>query len=260
MVVLNRDASLRLLLLLVAFLPGLTGCLTSSKYRLVTKPLAAAPVPGLNASTPPVELTVQTLIVVKGPGSWKSDARWDEYVVQVTNHGDRPATIGSATLTGMLGDVQVPGDDPWTLEKRSYDNWDNYGKDGVTLLAGAGVLGAYSTTALFVAMSGGLATANAMIAAVPPLLLVDVAAVVLINHDNKTKVEQEFARRRLALPLALAPGATVQGSWFFPMTPGPQRLVLRGQAGEAPLEVVLELKPFAPLHLREVAEGPATAR
>jgi len=230
-------------------MPGLAGCLTSSKYRLTKHTAPEAPLIGLSVNAPPVELIVQTLIVVQGPGSWKADARWDEYVGQLTNHGDRPVTIESAALLGKLGDLENAGDDPWKLEKRSYDNWDNYGKGGVTLLAGAGVTAAYGTTALFVAMSGSLATADAMIAAVPPLLVVDIAAVFVMNQRNKAKVEQEFARRRLSLPLTLAPGATVRGSLFFPMTPDPQRLVLRGHSGDAALEVVLELKQLAHLHL-----------
>ena len=34
------------------------------------------------------------------------------------------------------------------------------------------------------------------------------------------------------------------------MTPGPQRLTLKGKVGDAPLEIVLELKPLAGLHLK----------
>ncbi len=47
----------------------------------------------------------------------------------------------------------------------------------------------------------------------------------------------------------VSPGASAQGSLFFPMTPGPRRLTLRSYAGEARLEVTLELKPLAGLHL-----------
>jgi hypothetical protein len=63
-------------------------------------------------------------------------------------------------------------------------------------------------------------------------------------------VQQEFTRRRLALPRTLGPGETVTGSLFFPMTPGPQRLILKTQSGEGPRELTLELKPLADLHLK----------
>lgn len=39
------------------------------------------------------------------------------------------------------------------------------------------------------------------------------------------------------------------GSFFFPMVPGPQRLIARGRTGEQLLELTLELKPLAHLHL-----------
>ena len=85
---------------------------------------------------------------------------------------------------------------------------------------------------------------------IPIIGLVDITAVAVMNHKNKASVQQEFQRRRLALPHGVAPGESVTGSFFFPMTPGPQRLILRGHSGELPLEVVLELGPLSGLHLQ----------
>ncbi len=228
----------------------LTGCVTSDKYKLAKKDTPPATMLTWTVSTPPAELTLETLIVIKGPGSWKYDARWDEYMVKVTNHGASPLRIDSASLVDVLGELQFPGDDPWKLEKLSYTNWDKYGKAGVTLLAGYGIAGVYATAALYVGLSGSVAAADAMILALPVLLVADVAGVAIIDHNRKEQVQQEFARRRLALPFTVAPGATARGSLFFPMTPGPQRLTLKGKVGDAPLEIVLELKPLAGLHLK----------
>jgi hypothetical protein len=201
-----------------------------------------------------LELTVPAVIVVQGPGSWKRDARWDEYLVQLTNHGEQPVTIETADLIDVLGKPQRAGDDPWKLEKLSYTNWDNYGKAGVTLLAGAGLVYTYAGAALAVAYTGSLAAAEAMLVAFPCLLVADVTVVAVRNHHNKEKVQQEFARRRLALPHTLASGEQVHGSFFYPMTPGPQRLILKGKSGGAPFELTLELKPLAGLHLKPAAK------
>jgi hypothetical protein len=89
--------------------------------------------------------------------------------------------------------------------------------------------------------------------AIPIVGLVDVTAVVVMNHNNRKKVGAEFDRRRLVLPLTVAPGATIEGSFFFPMTPGPRRMVLKGMTGGMPRALVLELKPLAGLHLKPTA-------
>lgn len=84
--------------------------------------------------------------------------------------------------------------------------------------------------------------------AAPLLAVGNVVVVGVKNRRNKRAVNAEFDRRRLRLPLELSPGESVQGSFFFPVVPGPQQLILRGREGEAPLELVLDLKPLAGLH------------
>lgn len=243
--------------LLVPILAGLlavsTGCVTSDKYKLAKKDTPPATVLTWTATAPPAELILETVIVYQGPGTWKLDARWDEYVVRVTNHGNQPIAIKSATLIDLLGQPQHPGDDPWKLEKLSYTNWDKYGRMGTSVVLGAGAAGFFSAGALYAGLAGSAAAASAILVAFPIALVADVGVVAAIDHDNKDKIEKEFARRRLPLPLTVAPGATTAGSFFFPMAPGPQRLMLQGTSGDTPLELVLELKPLAGLHLKPPA-------
>ena len=228
----------------------LSGCVTSDKYKLAKKDAPPAQPLSWSVSAPPAELTLEQVIVYQGPGTWKLDARWDEYVVRVTNHGTQPLTIGSATLMDLLGKPQFPGDDPWKLEKLSYTNWDKYGRAGTSVVLGVGAASAFGMGALYAGLTVSVAAADAVLIAFPVALVADIGVVAMIDHSNKGKVEQEFNRRRLGLPLTVAPGATASGSLFFPMTPGPQRLALTGKSGDAPLELILELKPLAGLHLK----------
>lgn len=260
-----RRVSTILLAAVVLLLPGfaLTGCVTSKKYRLAKDDTPPAQVLGWKASTPSADLTLQSVIVFKGPGSWKREARWDEYGVMISNRGTPSLVIESAQLVDVLGNPQLTGEEPWKLEKLSYTNWDKYGKTGLKVLAGAGAVALYGTAVMASSfgsfMAGpGAATAGggaAALAVIPIVAVVDITAVAIMNHNNKKKVQEEFDRRRLKLPLTVAPGATAEGSFFFPMTPGPQRLIVKGRSGEAPVELVLELKPLAGLHLK-----PAEAR
>lgn len=231
------------------------GCVTAKKYRLAKPDTPPATTLAWKQSTPPLELTLESLIIFHGPGSWKREARWDEYVITLANHGSQPVTLESASLIDLQGTPQVPGTEPWALEKLSYTNWDKYGKNGVKLLAGAGLVAAYVGASAGVAassiMAGGAATGGVVaLDVIPVVAVVEIGVVQVMNHNNRVKVEAEFNRRRLALPRAIPAGETVKGSLFFPMTPGPQRLTLRGKSGDQPVELTLELKPLAGLHLK----------
>lgn len=256
----GRGVRAWVLLLLAGCLLGGSGCTTAKKYRLAKDDTPPA-VPldwSVAAATEhaPVTLGVEHVITFKGPGSWKREARWDEFVLRMENHGDEPLVIESAELLDLHGVAQRPGTDPWALEKLSYTNWDKYGKTGLQLVAGAGGVvlyaGAVTAVGLGAALSGG-AAAGAGAAAlniIPIVAVVNIGTVVVLNRQNKEKVGAEFERRRLVLPLEVAARSGRQGSWFFPMTPSPQALVVRGWRGGQPVELTLPLPELARLHLR----------
>ncbi len=75
----------------------------------------------LTSEKAPVVVTVQSVIVYRGPGSWKRDAYWDEYIVALANPGEATATLESVTLTDFTGTASPPSDNPWALEKQSRD-------------------------------------------------------------------------------------------------------------------------------------------
>jgi len=251
-----RAATACMLTVVVAAL--LSGCVTSTKYRLAKRGTPPAPALDLKApSAGPLELDLATVIVFKGPGSWKQEARWDEYTVTLVNHGSEPIAVESAELIDVQGAPRAPGDEPWSLEKESRTALDRYQRMGVGVAAGAGAAALY-TWALTSAvasgswLAGGAAATNVLLVGlvVPVAGLVDVGTVAVMDHNNKRAVEREFERRRLVLPRTLAPGESVNGSLFFPMTPGPQRLLLHAHGALEPHEVRLELGPLSALHLK----------
>lgn len=242
----------------------LAGCVTAKKYKLAASDTPPARPLGWSVSVPPATLTLESVIVYKGPGSWKREASWDEYVVRVANQGERPLTLETVTLIDVLGNPQIPGTNPWELEKLSHINWDKYGKTELQVLAGAAVVGVAVSAASSAATSGlmggsgAVAGSAAALTVIPLVAVVNIVAVAAINHNRKIKLEAEFDHRRLKLPLVVAPGANVAGSFFFPMTPGPQRLTVRIRAGEqAAEELRLDLKPLAGLHLKSSPAAPA---
>lgn len=249
-----------------------TGCI-SSKYKLA--PSSTPPPVALNLavpatpSAPPVKATVHTVIVYRGPGSWKQDAYWDEYIVSVANRGSTPVTIESATLIDFQDQPAAPGGSPWELEKqsRSYEARIARTIGDVLKVGGATVLTGAATGTAVVLGTWGLSASQASAAMALGGVAVMVAATVavpvysaVVNSRNKRDVESEFRHRRLMLPAMLVPGLAVQGSLFFRISPGPQRLALRCRVADGETkDVVIDLAPLAGLHLKAGIPMPAVS-
>jgi hypothetical protein len=238
------------------------GCV-ATKYKLAKK--NTLPVQLVDIAfppSPPLQVRLASLISYGGPGSWKREALWDEYVVTLENRGERPLIIDSATLVDPEGMPYGAGSDPWALERQSRKLEQQYKDHGQAFLraAGPGVLMVGVGAATISAAGGGAmfiapAVAGAAVVAVVALP-VYYASVLMINHHNKHAVMTEFMRRRLALPLTLAPGETRAGSLFFPMVRSPASLALRwsNEAGAATATLPLEF-----LHDLHVPAAPAPA-
>ena len=231
------------------------GCV-ATKYKLAKKD--TPPVQPINIAfpaSPPLQATLATLISYGGPGSWKRQALWDEYVVAIENHGERPLAIDSATLTDSAGTPFPVGSDPWVLEKQSKKLEKQYRDRGQAFMRAAGpgvlIVGVGAATVSAAAGSTVLVSAGMVGAAVATIVVLPVyyASVLGINHHNKKAVLTEFKRRRLPLPLTLAPGETRTGSLFYPMVRSPGSLTLNSSNESGSATAVLPLEFLHALHV-----------
>ena len=254
---------------------ALSGCV-STKYKMARENTPPAMLLNLAAAQPPLEVALNMVIIYQSPGSWKRAAFWDEYVVTIANQGDQPLTIGSAALTDSADISHAPGANPWALEKESKTLEQKYRDAGVAFArnagaglvivgAAAGVGAATATTtvggSIFAggALGGGAGVAAIGTAIVATGVVVPVYFLVVasFNSDNKAAIVAEFNRRRLALPLTLAPGETRIGSLFFPMVANPRSLGLRWSSGTTGDGLLLPLDSLHGLHV--TAAAPASA-
>lgn len=243
--------------LAAALLLACTGCV-STKYKRAPK--STPPPLALNfaAEQSALALALHTVIVQKGPGSWRKEAYWDEYVCSITNRGATPLTVESATLVDALDADQAPGDEPWALEQRSRENIKKFEHSGRKVAVGAGLTLTWLSTPGWAAV--GVASGSTALLFAGVITFVAIPVWVLGSGVRtlvaRSGVTGEFHRRELALPCTLAPGETKSGDFFFPISPGPQRLMLRGATAEASQEIVLDLAPLAGLHfLKQIAPG-----
>lgn len=235
---------------------GISGCATA-KYRLAD-PQVPPPVPFNAKATselPPVTVVLHTVIVYKGPGSWKKEAYWDEYAVTVINRGSEPLTLDRAVIIDAYDQGRVAGADPWLLEKSSQRILRDYRQSKREILLGVGLATTWlaSGGAAMAGLYGGSATAGLIGAYTVVAIPVWLIGRAVLNTVARQDVQDEFHRRRLPLPAVLQPGAERSGSLFFPVAPGPRHLRLRFVAADGSTrEIGIDLSPLANLHLKPI--------
>ncbi|MDB6168449.1 MAG: hypothetical protein JWM88_1313 [Verrucomicrobia bacterium] len=204
---------------------------------------------------------MQSVIVYQGPGAWKKEAYWDEYVLTFLNPGADPLVIDSLTIVDALNQKQSPGSEPWTLEESSRQNLKKFEHHGRRIFLGVGLSVAWGmapAAALGGALGGSSALALAGLTAffaIPAIVVTHV----IVNKHARRDIQAEFERRRLPLPLALPPQGIMTGSVFFPISPGPQRLQIAAHRDSEPFTLVVDLLPLAGLHLFKAPEKPGSA-
>jgi hypothetical protein len=246
------------------------GC-GSSNYQLISSKSGQPMVPmELKAVAGPIELTVTGLITFDSPGAWKREAFWDEYLVRLTNHSGESLTISGAYLHDILARSVASGSDPWELDKAGRKQERYLISLGLPASAFASAHPRKTLAAQVGGGATGLALATVPVAA--PLLIYGTPVIVmaaspvlavnklLIDPKNRKLVQAEFNRRCLRLPIELAPGASISGSVFFPLTPGPEHLSLKGRQAGQIVEVSVALPGLAGLHYTQMPDREALQR
>ena len=198
---------------------------------------------------------LQRLIVRNDSASWVRDAEWDEYVLTLRNDASSVVQLRSIELSSDLLGNSRHSVLPDELKSQTARNLDTMKAAGRVLLIGyAGIVtgGVLAMTALGYGLVTPLLPVAVLVAGVSAYRSQSQA-----NADNAV-IEHELARRGFRVPLRLEPGASVQGSALFPVTPAPRRLTLTYELAGTERALALELAPFANLHL-DPAQAQGTA-
>lgn len=95
-----------------------TGCV-SNRYRKSPRDTPPPQLLNMRFASAPLEGPLASLITYNGPGSWKRNVFWDEYVVTLHNPGGEPLTVSSIMLIDYAGTSRTPGNNAWALKKQS---------------------------------------------------------------------------------------------------------------------------------------------
>ena len=235
---------------------SLSGCV-SAKYQLANKSpaapaalkLAAVNKPGGPIEARSIDAQVVSAIYYQSPGSWKREAAWDEYTVELTNRGSSVVVIESAALEDTSGNNFTAGADPWALEKQSQTKQAQLLRSSALEVGGTAAVAATGVfSGLTSGGAGALAGFGGMSAAASGAVLVAAPIVVtglVANLYRRNQIEKEFARRRLSLPATVQSQKLVRGGLFFPITPHPKRLMLHTQVDDQPEVIEFDMSPVS---------------
>jgi len=226
------------------------GC-TSPKYQLVPEEEFKPPVVfDCIVEDEIIETRLVTLIYYKSPGSWKKQAKWDEYVFLITNLTTEPVFISSILIEDPLDSLIQPGLDPWDLERASdkaVSYFGKYAKAGIQttfdvrpeVLVGA-VMVEGAGLALGAALQGSAAllTLGAFTLVVLPAVLVVGAGTYVKNGMAEDVISEHFDSRRFHFPFTIQPGEFAQGSVFFPIVPSPGKFIVSYSLGDTDSEIL----------------------
>ena len=247
----TRSRTPRLVIGMALALGFLSSCL-SHRYRAAPKGTPPALPLNYNGVSPEIGVLLHSVIIYKGPGSWREEAYWDEYLVTVLNRTDQLVTISAAMLEEAPDVFQTAGSDPWKIEKDSRVKLKMYERTGRKILLGAGLTAAWLGTGFVTMMAAfsGASTGVVMAGVVTFYALPAIGLGTWIRTVSaRSDIEKEFGRRRLVLPVTLGPHEGKAGSWFFPITPGPKRLIVYYPQGDRMLAAALPLEQLGGLHL-----------
>lgn len=201
-----------------------------------------------------ITASVDWVIVKDGPGTWASNAFWDEYHLRVTNTSDEPVSVTRVQVVDSLNVTQVPSVNRKLLVAQSKTTEDRYAEHDLDVRPGADVFGKVAVgvvtgfaamgTAAGVSASGIMGASSVASTASPALVtavyLVPVLAVGGIVHTvNNSKVEEEIFNRHTVMPMVVPPGESRNVVAFFPLAPSPRalRVIYTNQQGVSLLEL-----------------------
>jgi len=236
---------------LFSFLGGILATLAGCAAPQTTVSAPAEPPlvsPVATQAGPDLQVVVQSVTIPTSVKSWSHGASWDEYTLRFANRSEAPVVIESALLIDVRSTELAAGNQPGDLEKLSKSRWNRYLREGVPVEQ----YGADPTAARAAAAKKNVPAQIlgwTLLCVAPPVYLGATAVVVASYASDRAGTKQEFHRRRLKLPLALAAGQELAGSFFFPVTPGPQRLVLAYRRDGELHRQEIALPDLANLHL-----------
>lgn len=240
-----------------AFCLALAGCGGS---KVIKQSVDFTPPPPLaHAADASLDVTLAWVIVRNGPGSWATNADWDEYLLAVRNHSGDTLNITAVSIYDSLDTMITSDHDRNRLVGASRETARRYKGRGIEVKAGVsgermvkvgtvGTAAAYGAATTILASGSTAAATSAVAAGALGGLLLGPALVVggVVKSSNNRAVAREIEWRHTELPVDIAAGDDLVLTLFFALGPSPQRVELTYVDGSG--EHVLSIDTRDALH------------
>ncbi len=223
------------------------GCASQSDFISQAERQPLPPSLNITADSAALSISLDSVVIPDGPGSWVRQAAWDEYLLTFRNLSNQTITIEQVQLVDSRGIYISQGTNPDQLVAQSEAMMREYQDMGVAVAiyaAPAVVGGVALTTGAFGAAAGALALAPVALVAGPAYYFGKKYA----DQRDEESVQAEFNRRNISA-LTFSPQATYKGSVFFPIIPSPTSLVVSYRQGTEFSSLTVNLEQLQGLHI-----------
>ena len=207
------------------------------------------------AATAPdgLTVTVHTVLVRNGPGSWVRDADWDEYIVTLKNSAPSPLHIETLRLESPY--LPVPQQSSLSLkqlENRTKETLRTARDFSIASAeaAGLGATAAGASTYALIPFAAAPAAAAPLAGALIEYPLDRAIENHHLEHEDHSIIELTILERGVHLAYEVPPGQEELRSVFFPITPSPSRLMVGYRIADEQRELAVPLAALKQLHLK----------
>ncbi len=212
--------------------------------------------PIASASDPHLIVSLDTLIVRDGPGSWARNADWDEYQLTIQNRSGTPVLLDRIVIVDSFSEPIAADASRKSLVRGSREVVRRHEDADIDIKAGAGSgllfgsgaavsamgLGTASLASTGALISGGTASVGSLTAVASGLLIAGPALITtgVVRSVNNAKVDEQIEIRHTPLPLHIDPEEQASLKLFFPIVPSPRYLLLSYSNGTSEYRLAVD--------------------
>ena len=212
-----------------------------------------------------IAVALDWIVVRDGPGTWATNANWDQYIFRIENLSGSTVSITNVHLVDLMGRKVTMLADRKELLAASKSTVNQY-KDielkvqegagsatmtaavvGGTVVGGTAALMGSIGTMLGVGGGAALTTGGLIVVAAAPVIL-------LSQMSARGAVDRKIKALHSKLPQGITQGKSQRFDLFFPISPSPQKVVVE-YVDAAGLNTSIELDTSVGLNGLHLPEG-----
>ena len=188
-----------------------------------------------------IAVALDWIVVRDGPGTWATNANWDQYIFRIENLSGSTVSITNVHLVDLMGRKVTPIADRGRLVAESQVAMNGYEKFQLNIEEGAGssvmeaavvgggvIAGGIMLSGTVAAAAGALpwAGAGASYTIIGPLVAAAAPVALTVRSRNRGEVDRKIKELHSYLPQSMESRDLQRFDLFFPISPSPQKVIV----------------------------------